>query len=140
MPVRGNVPAYYARGMLRSLWDVFAADRVDHADLQHIIQRHFRSGSQPAKRVVIYPGDEPHAIKLRFAKDDRLTHIEAGPALTPETEAAIIRAITDALTPTDARGSPGAVCRTQAHRLLAVQGPVPTDARTARGTTTQLSR
>lgn len=103
MPVRGNVPAYYARGMLRSLWDVFAADRVDHADLQHIIQRHFRSGSQPAKRVVIYPGDEPHAIKLRFAKDDRLTHIEAGPALTPETEAAIIRAITDALTPTEPR-------------------------------------
>jgi hypothetical protein len=41
---------------MRSLWKSFSADQVDHADLQHIIQRHFRSGSQPGEREVIYPG------------------------------------------------------------------------------------
>jgi hypothetical protein len=89
--------------MPRSLWEAFAANRIDHADLQHIIQRHFPSGSQPDKREVIYPGDEPHEIKLRFAKDDSLKDIGAGPALTPEREAAIASAITDALTQTASR-------------------------------------
>jgi hypothetical protein len=102
-PADDHIDAYYARKMPRSLWESFAADRIDHANLQCIIGRHFPSGSQPAKRVVIYPGDEPHAIKLRYAKDDRLTHIEAGPALTPECEAAITSAIADALTPMEPR-------------------------------------
>ena len=88
---------------MRSLWEPFAADRIDHADLQHIIQRHFPSGSQPTKREVIYPGDEPHEIKLRFSKDDRLTHIETGPALTPEREAEIVAAVINALTLTGPR-------------------------------------
>jgi len=83
---------------MRSLWKSFSADQVDHADLQHIIQPHFRSGSQPGEREVVYPGEEPHAIKLRFAKDDRLTDITAGPALTSDCEAAIVGAINDALT------------------------------------------
>jgi hypothetical protein len=86
--------------MSQNLWDLFEADRIDHSDLQGIIQRHFPSASQPAKRVVIFPGEEPHALKLRFAKDDRLTHIEAGPAFTPELASVISSAITDALTPT----------------------------------------
>jgi hypothetical protein len=89
--------------MGQNLWELFAADRIDHGDLQAVIQRHFPSASEPAKRVVVFPGDEPHAIKLQFAKDDRLTHIEAGPAFTPELSSAITSAIADALASTEPR-------------------------------------
>ena len=52
---------------------------------------------------MIYPGEEPHAIKLLFTKNDRLTDITAGPALTSDCEAAIIGAIIDALTSDEPR-------------------------------------
>jgi hypothetical protein len=89
--------------MGQNLWDLFSADRIDQADLQGIIQRQFPSASQLAKREVIFPSDEPHAIKLRFAKDDRLTQIEAGPALTKECLAAIVSDIATALTDIEPR-------------------------------------
>jgi hypothetical protein len=87
----------------RNLWDAFAADRIDQRELQNIIQRHFPSGSQPAKGEVVYPGDGPPAITLRFSKNNRLTHVEAGPSLTHECEAMIIDVIKDALTATTRR-------------------------------------
>jgi hypothetical protein len=83
--------------MPRSLWKEFAADRIDHGELQHVIGRHFPSGSQPGIREVVYPGEAKYAIKLKFSKDDTLTSIEAGPLLTAALEATLIRAINDAL-------------------------------------------
>jgi hypothetical protein len=119
---------------MRSLSGAFSADRIDQSDLQQIIQRHFPNGSQPTRREVIYPGDEPHAIKLLFSKDDRLTDIQAGPGLTAEREAAIVTDVTNALTPS----GPGVYRRVlfAAHKLIGVWGyadkfqvsPVPADA------------
>ena len=86
--------------MPRSLWSAFAADRLDHRALQHIIQRHFPSGSQPGLREVVYPGDGEHAVKLLFSKDDALTGIEAGPCLTAALEATLTAALNEALVDT----------------------------------------
>jgi hypothetical protein len=83
--------------MPRSLWKEFAADRIDHRELQHIIRRHFPSGSQPGMREVVYPGETEYAIKLKFSKNDTLTRIEAGPLLTAALEATLISSINDAL-------------------------------------------
>jgi hypothetical protein len=87
--------------MPRSLWNEFAADRLDHRALQHIIQRNFSSGCQPGAREVVYPGEPPeYAVRLQFSKDDSLVGIEAGPLLTPDVEARLRAAITDALVDT----------------------------------------
>ena len=68
------------------LWTALSADRVDHSELQQVIQRHFPSASQPGLREIVYPGDDPYAIKLIYSKDDQLDDIEAGPLLTKELE------------------------------------------------------
>ncbi|MGP0073545.1 MAG: hypothetical protein ACLPWF_16645 [Bryobacteraceae bacterium] len=79
------------------LWTALSADRVDHGELQQVIQRHFPSASQPRLREIVYPGDEPHAVKLVYSKTDQLVGIEAGEALTPELEGQLSRAVADAL-------------------------------------------
>ena len=86
--------------MPKSLWNEFAADRLDHRALQNIVQRHFPSGSQPGVREVVYPGDGEHAIKLRFSKNDTLVGIEAGPGLGAAFEATLTTALADALVET----------------------------------------
>lgn len=83
--------------MRKNLWHVLAADRVDHDELQHVIQRRFPSASQPGLREVVYPGESSYAVKLVFSKDDKLTRIEAGALLTPELEQRLRAAVTDAL-------------------------------------------
>ncbi len=83
--------------MGKNLWQVLAADRVDHSELQHVIQRHFQSASQPGLREIVYPGESSWAVKLVFSKEDSLTDIEAGELLTPELEQRLRAAVTDAL-------------------------------------------
>ncbi len=83
--------------MSRCLWDAFAADRVDHRELQQLIARRFPSGSQAGRHEIVYPGDGEYAIKLVFTEHDRLRAIEPGPSLTPALEHSIATTITDAL-------------------------------------------
>src|ERR1700733_13410062 len=87
----------YAGNMSRNLWPTLHADQVDHAELQQVIQRHFPSASQPGLREIVYPGEDPFAIKLVYAKTDQLSAIEAGPLLTPEVEEKLSRAVAEAL-------------------------------------------
>lgn len=89
--------------MPRSLFNEFAADRLDHRALQNIIQRHFPSGSQPGVREVVYPGDGEPAIKLLFSKNDTLVGIEAGPGLSAALEATLTTALAEALVETGPR-------------------------------------
>lgn len=79
------------------LWTALSADRVDHSELQQVIQVHFPTASQPGLREIVYPGDNPYAIKLVYANTDQLTDIEAGELLTPELEKKLSRAVTEAL-------------------------------------------
>jgi hypothetical protein len=83
--------------MGKNLWQLLAADRVEHSELQHVIQRHFPSASQPGWREIVYPGQSSWAVKLVFSKEDSLTAIEAGELLTPELEQRLRAAVTDAL-------------------------------------------
>jgi hypothetical protein len=93
--------------MPKNLWKALAADRVDHGELQQVIQRHFSSSSQPGVREITYPGEDCYALKLIFNKEDRLTRLEAGPAFTTELEQKLQRAIDAALL----TAAPGRVCR-----------------------------
>ncbi len=76
---------------------MLSAAHVDHAELQQVIQRHFPSASQPRLREIVYPGDEPHAVKLVYSKTDQLVGIEAGEALTKELQDKLSRAVAEAL-------------------------------------------
>ncbi len=79
------------------LWTELSADKVDHSELQQVIQRHFPSASQPGLREIVYPGDGPYAIKLVYSKDDQLENIEAGALLTPELEDKLVDSVKKAL-------------------------------------------
>ena len=58
--------------LFRSVWTALLADQVDHRELQQVIQRHFPTASQPGLREIVYPGDNPYAIKLGYAKTDAI--------------------------------------------------------------------
>jgi hypothetical protein len=52
--------------MPKNLWKPLAADRVNHGELQQVIQRHFPSSSQPTLREITYPGEDRYALKFIF--------------------------------------------------------------------------
>jgi hypothetical protein len=83
----------YAMNMPHRLWSALAADRVDHFELQRVIQTHFASASQSGSHEIIYPGGERWALKLVFSKSDALIDIEPGVLLTPELEQDLSEAV-----------------------------------------------
>src|SRR4051812_41732094 len=86
---------------MRDLFHRFAADRVDHRELQTVLSRHFQTASQSSLRTITLPGTDPwrqeYALRLEFSTKARIPVITAGPLLTPELLDRLERAVADAL-------------------------------------------